>query len=281
MVTALALQAQLSVIERKLDDLQTDVTSIIRDGQVALLAKSEALLTILADVHDDLTITGRLTEDDWRRVAGPELEVRTLHAQTSAQLRDMSRRLDESEARLSRRVAAATSATRNDRLRFWMEAHVVAEVALTRWELIRLHRLLATGDAKLDRETADVQDALIARRVVTEDLASHLADYVGRGGRVEVWLDRLRFVKRARLESLILQLDRALEAQRAWAPYGVARPAAALPGGTGDGFDWNALAEQVRHHAGTRPTGSARRPARWPSQRGSAQARPLPSCARS
>lgn len=188
-VGAVALQAQLSVIERKLDQIQADVTEIIRDGQIEVLAEAQAMLGILADVHDDVTETGLLTGDDWDRISALELPIKRLHVQTRAQLGEVARTLGEPGIGLGRRVLAVAGAVRNDRVRFWFEAHVIAEVALTRWDLLRLQRLLRADDPRLERETEETREALGARRTFTEEFASELAAYLGRAGRVEGWLD--------------------------------------------------------------------------------------------
>lgn len=47
LVSVVVLQAQLSVIERKLEDLQTDVETLIRERRVRVLAESRAVVEIL------------------------------------------------------------------------------------------------------------------------------------------------------------------------------------------------------------------------------------------
>lgn len=70
---------------------------------------------------------------------------------------------------------------------------------------------------------------------------------------VRPWLDRLRFIKRARLESLILELEEVLSAYRTWMPSQSPppEPVPALPEGSEERFDWDALVAQVKRHAGT------------------------------
>lgn len=85
LMASLALQAQLSVIERKLDAIQGDVATIIRDGRIEMLAEARAVLDIVGDVYSEVAASGSITEDDWDRVGPLELPIRTLHFQAKAQ----------------------------------------------------------------------------------------------------------------------------------------------------------------------------------------------------
>lgn len=255
LMAALAIQAQLASIERKLGEIQADVESIVRDGQVEVMAEARAALDILADVHSDVTGSGLLTDDDWARASEVELTVRRLHHQTTEQLRQLARALADPDVGIGRRVVRLAEASRNERVRFWFEAHVLAEIAMTRWEILRLERLARTDDPRLLTEVEQLDGALAERRLFTESFAAHLADYIANAGRVDTWLDRIRFIKRAHLERLILELEQVLAAYRQWQPeqsaeqLGTVDEPAGLTTGSSDRVEWQRLVSEVRSRA--------------------------------
>ena len=215
---AMAVQAQLVAIERKLDDIQGDIDTIIRHGQIQVLAEARAALEILDDVHDDLAHTGELTDDDWERLVPLELPIRTLHQQAGAHLRDLDRLLATEDAGVGARLQTLRRAARHNRSGFWFETYVVAETALARWDYLRLVRLAVTEDPKLAREVDQAEAALRQRRDFVLQLTHRLTGYLADAGRVDGWLQRMRLITRARLEQIILDLDSMLAAYRQWAP---------------------------------------------------------------
>jgi hypothetical protein len=258
---AIGLQLQLVAIERKLGEIQSAVDALIRDGQIEVLAESRAALDIMRDVYLDAIETGELTDDDWARATAVELPVRRLHEQASAQLRWLDTVLASPDAGVGERLRALGEATRHDRARFWLEAYIVAESALTRWEAVRLIRLSVTDDARLWRELEQSRTALEQRRDFLRGLADHLGAYLVDAGRVDGLLDRFRLIRRARLDRLILELDRVLEVYRTWVPDDdvfdqptpdptlVEGQQAALPE-PAPAFDWGELVRVTRKRSG-------------------------------
>lgn len=105
----------------------------------------------------------------------------------------------------------------------------------------------------MERETAEAQESLEFRHRFVGEFASGLASYIARAGRFEGLLDRLRFVKRARLESLIVELEEVLVAYRSWTPAALppTEAAPALTGGSDDRIDWDVLVAGVKRHVRT------------------------------
>ena len=205
--------------------------------------------------------TGELTDDDWARVVAVELPVRRLHQQAMAQLRRVDGVLAQPDARVGNRLRALGDATRGDRARFWFESYVVAEAALARWEAVRLIRLSVTDDARLLRELEESRVALGERRDFLRGFADHLASYLSDAGRVDGVLDRLRIIRRARLDRLILEMDRVLDVYRTWMPGSLAlegpaaesAPAAAEPAALpapDSGIHWAELVRATRERSG-------------------------------
>ncbi len=264
---AMAVQAQLVAIERKLDDIQGDIDAIIRHGQIQVLAEAQAALEILDDVHDDLTHSGELTDDDWERLVPLELPIRTLHQQAGAHLRDLDRLLATEDAGVGARLKTLRRAARHNRSGFWFETYVVAETALARWDYLRLVRLAVTEDPKLAREVDQAETALRQRRDFVLQLTHRLTGYLADAGQVDSWLQRMRLITRARLEQIILDLDSMLVAYRQWAPPVAAASDDAdqdhdagttlLPTGqtplpaSGEDVKWSTLVGQVRGHSGS------------------------------
>jgi hypothetical protein len=254
LLAAMAVQAKLVAIERRLDDIQGDVDTIIRDGQIQVLAEARAALESLDAIHDDVAQTGVLTDDDWERLVPLELPVRKLHQQTGAHLRDLDRLLGPKNAGVGDRLKALRRATRHDRTEVWFETYVVAEAALARWDYLRLVRLAVTEDPKLSREIEHAETALRARRDFLLQVAHRLSGHLANAGRVDGLLPRMRVFARARLEKVILDLDGMLAAYRQWTPQVTvdegSPTASALPAGAAALPDedpmWTGLVDHVR-----------------------------------
>ncbi len=256
LLSAMAVQAQLIAIDRKLDDLQIDVDTIIRDGHIEVLAEARAALNILEDVHGDVIASGRLTDANWDRVVQVELTVRKLHDQASAHLRDLDHILADADGGLNARLMALRRAARHNQAGFWFQAYVVAETAVAKWDFLHLVRLTDTGAPNLAREVDEVERRLGRRREFVVGLSRRLTVYLAEAGKVDGLLQRVRIIARARLERLIVELDGMLRVYREWVPeeeVPEAVPAETPPALATDQVDelWAQLAARTRRHSGT------------------------------
>jgi hypothetical protein len=263
LLSAMAMQAQLLAIERKLDDIQADIDTIIRDGHIEVLAEARAALRILDDVHGDVIASGQLADGDWERVVPLELAVRKLHEQAGAHLRDLEHRLGQVEGGLGPRLQALRRVARHGEAGFWFQTYVVAEAAVAKWDFLRLVRLATEADSRLEREVRQADAALRERRDFVISLTRRLGDYLADAGRIDGMLQRIRIIARARLEQLILDLDAMLAAYREWVPdaesTAVVEPAqlgessgavAAIAPAAADAV-WSKIASQTRQHSGS------------------------------
>ena len=256
LLSAMAVQAQLIAIERKLDDLQIDVDTIIRDGHIEVLAEARAALAILESVHGDVIASGRLTDGNWERVVPLELTVLKLHDQASGHLRDLDRILADVDGGLNARLMALRRAARHNQAGFWFQAYVVAETAVAKWDFLRLMRLADTDADNLAREVDKVDRRLGQRREFVVGLSRRLTVYLAEAGRIDGLLQWVRIIARARLERLIIELDGMLRVYREWVPEDEvpeAVPAETPPALATDQVDelWAQLAARTRRHSGT------------------------------
>ncbi len=251
---AAALQLQLVAIERKLDEIHESLDDLVRDSQIEVLAEARAGLMILRNIYVDATV-GVLTDDDWARAVGVEGDVKKLYEQASLHLAEIDAALANPEGGAADRLRALNKIGRNDRARFWFETYLVAEAALAQWEAVRIIRLAQTDDHRLLREVAAARSALQERHDSLRRLADHLGAYLSDAGRIDSLLDRLRIIRRARLDRLIVELDEVLSVYRLWLPHRPEEPAlseapaAALTEGENHGFEWRVLARSSRERS--------------------------------
>lgn len=205
-----AMQLQLASIEKALDRLKQDLGYVISSGHLGVEAEIETNLDILQDVYVVARRRGEVEDDQWDRVANLEASVRALHKETKKHLRSLEDVLDGQGQRLAVRVTRLNRALDDERTLFWLRAHVHAELALTRWSVIYLLRQTQQHPDELDGLVARLHSEVEERHRAMGSLSESIAEYLTVGGTVSAWTDRLRLVRRARLKSLLTELDELL-----------------------------------------------------------------------
>lgn len=205
-----AMQLQLARIEKALDGLKQDLGYLIRTEHLKIEAGIETNLEILHDVYAMSRRRGEVDDDQWDRVVNVESSVRVLHKETRKHLRSLEEALDGHGQRLAVRVANLNRALDDERTLFWLRAHVHAELALARWDAIYLLRQLPKHPDELDGLLARLRGEIDERHRALAALSERIAVYLSEGGAVSTWTDRLRLVRRARLKSLLTELDELL-----------------------------------------------------------------------
>lgn len=245
LLSAVAMQRQLAAIERKLDELQAQMTYVIDQLHLGVEGDLIASLDILDRVFERVQQTGQFHADDWQRVVDVEVMVRSLHHQTSRRLAQIADQIVPGGS-VASRVQRLRTVLQSQKASFWLAAHVRAELALTKWEWLEVMRLA-------DQERVDdiegvvgrVQAEVVGRRAALEHLATRLGAFVAVGD--DDLLDRVRFILRRRLTNLTGELDATLSAFRLeLAPLGVdARVPIALGAGEEDDGAWDRLRDQL------------------------------------
>lgn len=242
---AIAMQRQLAVIERKLDELQASVDYLIEQINLTIQGDLIASIEILDRVYARVQRTGEFSDDDYLQVANVQLPIRSLHVQTSRRLEQLAQQLVPGGS-MGTRVTRLKSVLQTEKASFWLQAHVQAELALTKWQWLEVMRQAHRDVGDLETLLTETEGEILERRRTLELLATRLGAFVSVGD--EDLIDRIRFVLRRRLRTLVAELDTTLEAFRSdLAPLGVdARAPIAL--GTGDEEDsaWARIVEQLQ-----------------------------------
>ncbi|WP_300578896.1 hypothetical protein [uncultured Nocardioides sp.] len=127
MVQMASIQAQLDRIEDTLADLTISVEQVARFLETQQRARIEAAIQLLRELHDRARVTGAVSETDWNRLSGVELDLET-------QLRAVRAELTQ---RLSGRSFGSSPSA---------DAKQMKEIDPKRIaELVELHRLLLGG----------------------------------------------------------------------------------------------------------------------------------------
>lgn len=209
---AIGMQLALADIERKLNVLQADMNYLIEHQHLEVDAGIEATLTVLADVFAAVRRRGGVDDDEWDRAVSTELPIRELHALTTKHLRALREVLDDDERPLTLRVRRLNSALRAAHTGDWLQMHVHAELALSRWELLYVTRQADRHPDELADLVEQITVDLESRREELGHLAQEIADYLVRGDKLTGWLDRVRLVSRYRMAVLFQELDDVLNA---------------------------------------------------------------------
>lgn len=202
-----AMQLQLARIERALDGLKQDLGYLIRNEHLKIEASIETNLEILHDVYAVSRRRGIVEDDQWDRVANLEGSVRALHKETRKHLRSLDDALQDEGQRLATRVAKLNRALDDERTLYWLRAHVHAELALARWESLYLLRQAEQHPDELGELVGRLHGDVDQRHRALAALSQRIARYLSVGGTVSTLTDRLRLVRRARLKSLLSELD--------------------------------------------------------------------------
>lgn len=229
-----AMQLQLARIEKALDGLKQDLGYLIRNEHLKVEAGIETNLEILHDVYGVARRRGLVEDDQWDRVANLEASVRPLHKETKKHLRSLEEALDGGGQRLAVRVARLNRALDDERTLYWLRAHVHAELALARWDALYLLRQAEQHSEELEGLVARLGRQVEDRHRELAELSRRIAQYLSVGGTVSTWTDRLRLVRRAKLRSLLTELDELLRVfPQQLAPTGMAQETSPIPLGDG------------------------------------------------
>lgn len=107
-------------------------------------------------------------------------------------------------------MARLNRALDDERTLFWLRAHVHAELALARWDAIYLLRQADHHPEELEQLVELFGGQVSERHRVLAELSRRIAHYLGVGGSLSTWADRLRIIRRAKLRSLLTELDELL-----------------------------------------------------------------------
>lgn len=205
-----AMQLQLARIERALDGLKQDLRYLIRNEHLKIEAGMETNLEILRDVYAISRRRGLVEDDQWDRVANIEASVRSLHKESKKHLRSLEEALDSESQVLTARVARLNRALDDERTLVWLRAHVHAELALARWDAVYLLRQADQHPEELEELVERLGGQVSERHRILAELSRRIAHYLGVGGSLSTWADRLRIIRRAKLRSLLTELDELL-----------------------------------------------------------------------
>lgn len=152
-----AIQAQLGRIEDTLNDLTVSVESVTRFLETQQRARVEAALQLLRELHDRARATGAVSETDWHRLTGVELDLET---QLRAVRTELSKRLsDRSFGNGPSADAKQMAKVEPERIADLVELHKMLLGGLRGWnELLLLHKFEA--DELTEDEVAAVMERL-------------------------------------------------------------------------------------------------------------------------
>jgi hypothetical protein len=224
LAAGVALQMQLARIEKQLGAIEGKLDYVIKQGQLQIEARLLAALQILDEVAADCLSQGFVDDDSWDRLNQIDHDVRELAAWAAGNLRPVHQALSDTKLSLPKKVQVLRDALERDRAGWWLKARVAAEVALLRWEQLRLMRRAMTTPDELDRVAAKIEQDVLNRRMELMGLRQALGPWAESTHRTERILDRLRILKRRELERLLAQLPPMVEAYEA----GITQPLPAI-----------------------------------------------------
>jgi hypothetical protein len=253
---AVAMQIQLARIERQLDEIKVSVEYLIDLAHDETIAEIAADLKVLGDAYDAAQKLDEVDDDHWDLVANVAQPVRKLHDLTGRRLRSLHQALSEDGASLPTRVRRLSRALRRDRTLFWLEAHVHAELALTRWECLYLMRQADQHPETLVETATRIGAEQDQRVAELRELANSIARYLQVDSRLNSLLDRIRLISRFRLDRLLEELDELLGVYRhalgaAGTPVPALKPgeqplAEITTGSTAEDHEWRELMRKLK-----------------------------------
>lgn len=227
LIGAISMQIQLARMERKLDEINDGVQYLIDHAHHEISARLYGAVKIIERVAAETADAGFVDDDAWDQLCEIADDVMELCKISSLHLAGLTRVLLSPDAGVARKVHALRGALDGRHAEFWLRARVVAEVALLRWERLYLIRKAWTSPDDLEAVMSRSRSEVVDRRRELESLHHALNLWIDRGTHSDKVLDRLRIVKRRRLEALIDRMPRMLDAYpRELAPDG--RPALPL-----------------------------------------------------
>lgn len=207
-----ALQMQLARIEKQLESIEGKLDYVIRQGHLQIEARLEMAAQVLEDVASDCLSSGFVDDDAWGRVVAVEDDIRELVIWAVKNLASLSRALSDDDLSLREKIMTLRSALDDDKAEWWLRARVAAEVAVLRWEQLRLMRRAWTTPDELNGVIERVEREVMGRRDELALLRSGLEVWAETGARSHRVLDRLRILKKRRLAKLLQRLPPMLAA---------------------------------------------------------------------
>lgn len=201
-----ALQMQLARIEKQLETIEGKLDYVIKQGHLQIEARLQMAIGVLDDVSSDCLPTGFVDDDSWDRLVSIEDDVKELVIWASKNLAPLSRAMSDNDLSLRDKVRTLRSALEDDKAEWWLKARVAAEVAVLRWEQLRLMRRACTAPDELPQVIRRVESEVFARRDELAALKAGLEAWAETGTTSDRVLDRLRILKKRKLVKLLKRL---------------------------------------------------------------------------
>lgn len=211
---AVALHLQQARIEQQLESISQDLGYVVDHLHDQTLAELAANAAVLDDVFEAVQRVGEIDDDHWHLVANVHQPVTRAHELTSQRLGSLRDVLQHPDAGLGTRVKALNRALRRDRTLFWLQAHVHAELALSRWQALYLMRQADQHPDNLGPLVDDLEREWRERHALLRGLAGELARYLRTAGRTGPLLERVRIISRYKLDQLLTELEQLLAIYR-------------------------------------------------------------------
>lgn len=211
---AIAMQQQMAQIEKQLAVVQERLDSLVDDRQRELDAGLATNLEILDDIYERASRRGEVEDSQWGRLVAIESDVRNLHKRTVASLDRLSQALDPatSAAMRTRLVAAAMKdGDLSDRL----GDLVRAELAVTRWEVLRLRHELQSHPEESELLTTQAMAGITRRYDSLLVISTRLDDHLAVDRASQKLMDKLHILEQRRVDRLGEELSEVLSAYRA------------------------------------------------------------------
>lgn len=244
-----ALQLQMAAIERRLEDIHSDLGYLIDSAHLEIDAELATNVDILAEVFAEVTASGELTSTQWDRVVNIEASVRRLHHRSSGHLRQLEEALSAETAGLSEQLKRLKQAIQTNHSDLWLDVHVHAEKALAQWQTLYLLRQVDEHPERAAEFAGALKAEVTLRFQALVQLGDTIAESLGTGHE-KSWTDRFRIISQARLRHLLAELDQILTSYHDGieAVQLDAGPAAALDASTFDIGSWAELVPVARSH---------------------------------
>lgn len=244
-VTA-ALSQQLEAISEQLQEMSETLEGMVKDRDRERLSDALAANEILFEVAESVRRRG-VSQADYMQLASLKHRVTSLQIETSAKLAEIA---PNGVAKMGRnkRLEVLESLYAKERLEYWLQVQVQADLARTRCDLLTLlweHRSHPETAAALNQKVANAIRSRQLRAAEVGDALRALSDPTS-----QTRLDPVRVISRrqlgkaqARIDALLLahgdafagpERDPHTVSQAALEPAGTGAPAAALPAGGGD-----------------------------------------------
>lgn len=207
LATTIATQQQLVAIEKKLDDIKTDLEYLIDSQHAEVEARVTAALHVLDDVYSEMTEQGRFDDDQWQRIVPLEQIIRELHARCLVHLRGIDHAIEQPSGNVGERVKVLNKAVKDAHIDVWLPMYFHAERALTQWEILWVLRQIDTQPDRARELSGDVAATVSQRHWDMVSFADGIARFLETNTSSGSRFDGLRLISQYRLRNLILSLD--------------------------------------------------------------------------